>query len=100
LAAQLQNESKMIRAKQVRSKQRIEIGKHLVMDPEVYHGELAFKGTRVPVDVVLTYVVEGMSITEVPENWPDVSVEAVTEAVAFAKEALTKISPQLIDEPN
>jgi hypothetical protein len=41
-----------------------------------------------------------MSITEVPENWPDVSVEAVTEAVAFAKEALTKISPQLIDEPN
>jgi len=78
----------MMRPKQIRSKQRIEIGKYLVMDPEIYHGELTFKGTRVPVDVVLTYVVKGMSINEVPENWPDVSVEAVREALAIAKEAL------------
>jgi uncharacterized protein (DUF433 family) len=77
-----------MRIKQRHSKQRIKIGKHLVMDPEIYHGELTFKGTRVPVDVVLTYVIKGMPIYEVPENWPDVSVEAVAEALAFAKGAL------------
>jgi len=74
--------------KKNRPKQRIEIGKYLVKDPEIYHGELTFKGTRVPVDVVLTYVIKGMSLYDVPKNWPDVSVEAVVEALSFAKEAL------------
>lgn len=69
-------------------KKRVEIGKYLVMDPEIYHSELTFKGTRVPVDIVLGYVIKGMPINEVPENWPDVSVEAVTEALSFAKEGL------------
>jgi uncharacterized protein (DUF433 family) len=75
-------------AKTIHLKKRVEIGKYLVMDLEIYHGELTFKGTRVPVDVVLTYVIKGMPIHEVPENWPDVSIEAVAEALAFAKEAL------------
>lgn len=74
--------------KSSRALRRVEIGKYLVRDPEIYHGELTFRGTRVPVDVVLTYVVKGMSVNEVPENWPDVSVEAVQEALAFAQEAL------------
>jgi uncharacterized protein (DUF433 family) len=74
--------------KTARSKQRVEIGRYLVMDPEIYHGEMTFKGTRVPVDVVLTYVSKGMSMSEVQRNWPDVSPDAVAEALAFAKEAL------------
>lgn len=78
--------------KQGLPKQRIEIGKHLVRDPEIYHGELTFKGTRVPVDIVLTYVIKGMPIIEVPKNWPDVSVEAVVEALSYAKEALLEKS--------
>jgi len=82
-----------MRVKNSRSPQRIEIGRHLVMDPEVYHGELTFKGTRVPVDVVLTYVIKGMPLKEVPENWPDVSIAAVTEALAIAKEALLEKAP-------
>jgi uncharacterized protein (DUF433 family) len=74
--------------KKDRPKQRIEIGKYLVKDPEIYNGELTFKGTRVPVDVVLTYVIKGMPLDDVPKNWPDVSVDAVVEALSFAKEAL------------
>lgn len=58
------------------------------MDPKIYHGEITFKGTRVPVDVVLTYVSKGMSISEVQRNWPDVPPDAVAEALAFAKDAL------------
>ena len=74
--------------KKKHNKQRTEIGKYLVRDPEIYHGELTFKGTRVPVDVVLTYVIKGMPLYDVPKNWPDVSVDAVVEALSFAKEAL------------
>lgn len=80
-----------MRAKPVRPQQRIEIGRHLVMDPEVYHGELTFKGTRVPVDVVLTYVIKGMPLKEMPENWPDVSVAAVREALTLQVQTSQKL---------
>ncbi len=73
-----------------RLKKRIEIGQHLVRDPEIYHGELTFRGTRVPVRVVLAYVAKGMSLTRVRRNWPDVSIEAVMEALVLAREALVE----------
>jgi len=87
--------------KSARLKQRVEIGRFLLIDPEIYHGELTFKGTRVPVDVVLTYVSKGMPISEVQRNWPDVHPDAVAEALAFAKDALlekykTAVIPSLI----
>jgi uncharacterized protein (DUF433 family) len=76
------------RLKNGRLKKRLEIGQHLVRDPEIYHGELTFKGTRVPVSVVLAYVAKGMRLSHVRRNWPEVSDEAVTEALTLAKEAL------------
>jgi len=82
--------SKNGRLKNGRLKKRLEIGEYLVRDPEIYHGELTFKGTRVPVRVVLAYVAKGMSLARVRRNWPDVSREAAMEAVAFAREALVE----------
>ena len=38
---------------------RIEIGEYLVVDPEVCHGQLTFKGTRIPVETVLTFLSMG-----------------------------------------
>jgi uncharacterized protein (DUF433 family) len=73
-----------------RTPKRLEIGQYLVRDPEIYHGELTFKGTRVPVSVVLAYVARGMTLKKVERNWPDVSKDAVTEALIFAKEALVE----------
>jgi len=67
-------------------KKRIEIGKYLVRDPEIYHGELTFKGTRVPVSVVLAYIAKGISVDEVPRHWPEVSPAAAREAIFLCKE--------------
>jgi len=78
------------RLKNGRLKKRLEIGEYLVRDPEIYHGELTFKGTRVPVRVVLAYVAKGMSLSRIRRNWPDVSKEAVLEALVFAREALVE----------
>lgn len=73
-----------------RMPQRLEIGQHLVRDPEIYHGELTFKGTRVPVSVVLAYIADGMSLPRVRRNWPEVPKEAVQEALLLAQEALVE----------
>ena len=73
-----------------RKSKYMEVGKYLVADPEVYHGELTFKGTRVPVKTVLTYIAKGMNVDEAAKEWPDVSREAILEALALAVKALTK----------
>jgi uncharacterized protein (DUF433 family) len=66
---------------------RIEIGRYLVSDPEVYHGELTFKGTRIPVKTILTFIRLGDTIQHLARSY-ELPVEAVQEAVTLAGEAL------------
>ena len=67
---------------------RIEVGEHLVIDPEICHGQLTFRGTRVPVETVLTFIAGGSSIDDILDDWSYLSREAVTEAIHLACQAL------------
>jgi uncharacterized protein (DUF433 family) len=69
---------------------RIEVGKYLVSDPEVYHGELTFRGTRIPVKTILTFLGMGESIDELLDGFdhPRLCREAIQEAIELAKQAL------------
>jgi uncharacterized protein (DUF433 family) len=49
---------------------QLEIGEHLVIDPEVCHGQLTFKGTRIPVETVLLFLATGRTIDWVLAEWP------------------------------
>jgi uncharacterized protein (DUF433 family) len=59
----------------------IEIGKHLVIDPNICFGKLTFRGTRVPVEAVLVRLAQGKTIKYVQESWPYLGKEAVEEAI-------------------
>ena len=67
---------------------RIQVGEHLVIDPEICHGQMTFKGTRVPVDTVLSYLRKGYSVDQLIRSWPELTRPAVEEAIALAAEAL------------
>jgi uncharacterized protein (DUF433 family) len=69
---------------------RQEIGTYLVIDPEVCHGQLTFKGTRVPVDEVLNALAMGDTLDEVHESWPRVPREAVLEALQLAADVVAE----------
>ncbi len=69
------------------------IGKHLMVDPKVCHGRLTFKSTRVPVSTVLTFLSMGDSIDDILRNWPELSREAVEEAVRWAADLVHKKYP-------
>jgi uncharacterized protein (DUF433 family) len=71
---------------------RLEVGKYLVVDPRICFGKLTFKGTRVPVTTVLTFLAKGTTIPEILADWPQVSREAVEEAVRLAAAALAERS--------
>ena len=60
------------------------IGKHLLVDPRVCHGQMTFGGTRVPVETILVYLATGHSLEYLRNSWPQVSAEAIEEAVRLA----------------
>src|SRR3977135_1530951 len=73
----------------------LEIGEHLVVDQRVCHGKLTFKGTRLPVQTVLTLLTKnGRSIQYVQKSWPHLKKEAIDEAVRLAAAAW----PELLEE--
>lgn len=67
---------------------RVEIGRHLVFDSGICHGQLTFKGTRVPVDTVLTFLAKGYSVDQLLRSWPELTRPAVEEAIYLASQAL------------
>jgi uncharacterized protein (DUF433 family) len=77
-------------ATQMAERERIEIGKYLVVDPKICHGQLTFKGTRVMVRPVLRALQRGESWEEIKQGWPTVSEEAIKEAIELAIEKLVE----------
>jgi uncharacterized protein (DUF433 family) len=68
--------------------ERVEVGQYLVVDPEICHGQLTFKGTRVPVDTIFAYLEKGYSFEKLQASWPEVEREAIIEALQLASRAL------------
>jgi uncharacterized protein (DUF433 family) len=68
----------------------LEVGQHLIVDPRVCHGKLTFKGTRVPVETILNRLARGRTIEDLLTNWPELTREAIAEAVKLACAALVE----------
>ncbi len=65
------------------------LGQYLVADPEICHGQLTFKGTRILVKSVLYYVAQGKDWDWIAtECFDRVNREAIAEAVELAALAL------------
>jgi uncharacterized protein (DUF433 family) len=67
-----------------------EIGEHLIAHPGVCFGKVTFKGTRVPVKTVLNFMAMGWTIDQILEDWPQLTREAVVEALEMAAVAVEK----------
>ncbi len=73
--------------------QRVEIGNHLVIDPEICHGQMTFKGTRLPVDTVLTFLAKGYSVDQLLRSWPELTRPAVEEATEKSVNRASSLIP-------
>ncbi len=64
------------------------IGRFIVADPEICHGQLTFRGTRILVADILEQVAAGIAWETIVEEWRGgVSSDAITEAVRLASQA-------------
>lgn len=57
---------------------------HIVTDPDICHGQATIRGTRIPVSVVLASLAAGTSQQELLRDYPTLSPDAISAALAYA----------------
>jgi uncharacterized protein (DUF433 family) len=73
------------------AQKRKEYGQYIVADPEICHGQLTFKGTRIFVKDVLQMVAKGYDWDRISvECFGRVNREAIAEAIELARNALVE----------
>ena len=60
--------------------------KYLVHDPELCHGQLCVKGTRVFVTTILDSLAEGASRNQILHSYPTLQSVHINAALAYAAE--------------
>ncbi len=68
--------------------QRVSWAEHIVVDPEIHHGEPCIRGTRVPVAVVLGSLAQGLTPEEIMQEYPSITHEDIQACLAYAAEVI------------
>lgn len=73
----------------MKTRKRKELGQYIVADPEICHGQLTFKGTRILVSDVLYLLTKGWEWDRISAAYDTpLSREAIVEAIELARESL------------
>jgi uncharacterized protein (DUF433 family) len=76
------------------------VGRYIVTDPEICHGQPTFRGTRIFVSDVLEQVASGMIWDTIIQEWHgSITKEAIAEAVQLASRALLEHIDEYVLEP-
>jgi len=65
--------------------------KRIEINPRILAGKPVFKGTRIPIYVVLDMLAESMTAEEIVKAYPDLTKEDVSAAIRFASDSAKHI---------
>jgi uncharacterized protein (DUF433 family) len=72
------------------------VGRYIVADPKICHGQPTFRGTRILVADVLEQVAAGMAWKSIVEEWRgSITEEAIAESVRAARETFRQHAQEL-----
>jgi uncharacterized protein (DUF433 family) len=57
---------------------------HITADPQIMHGAVCFRGTRVPVSVVLDKLAAGETAASILSEYPTLRPEHIPAAIGYA----------------
>ncbi len=57
---------------------------YITADPEILHGAVCFRGTRVPVSVVLDNLAAGETVDTIVDQYPTLRPEHIPAAIGYA----------------
>jgi uncharacterized protein (DUF433 family) len=61
---------------------------HITYNPDILGGKPHIKGTRLSVEFIMELVASGGSITEIHNSYPQLSTEAIQEAIQYSAHAV------------
>jgi len=61
----------------------VELNKRIIVDPEVMAGKPIIKGTRIPVDLIVRLMAQGLTIQEILEDYPRLTKEDIKAALEY-----------------
>jgi len=67
---------------------RIRWQERIHISPDIHHGDPCIKGTRVPVAMIIGSLADGMSATEIREAYPQLALDDVYAALAYAADVV------------
>ena len=59
-----------------------------MVDRDIHHGDPCIKGTRIPAAVIVGSLADGMTAEEILQAYPQLTVEDVRAALAYATEIM------------
>lgn len=62
----------------------------IVIDPEIMTGKPVIKGTRIPVELIVRMLAQGISEEEILEEYPRLTPEDIRAALAYAATILAE----------
>ncbi|CAG0976302.1 MAG: hypothetical protein MPEBLZ_00314 [Candidatus Methanoperedens nitroreducens] len=75
------------------------LGRYIIADPSICHGEPTFRGTRILVKDVLEQIESGMAWEAIIEEWGGkLTRDAIADAIHLAREALSVYDPEISTE--
>lgn len=67
---------------------RINWKEHIIINPDLHHGDPCIKGTRIPVTTIVGSLADGLTADEIIAAYPQLSVVEVQAALAYAAEVM------------
>ena len=64
------------------------IRRYITINPNICHGRPVFRGTRIPVSLILQMIEGGDSIEDILRGYPSLSRSAIKAALHFASEVI------------
>ena len=64
----------------------------ITIDPEIVSGAPVFRGTRVPVDALLSNLEAGLTLDEFLDNFPTITREQALKVLGFSRATLQRLA--------
>lgn len=61
---------------------------YIIADPGIMHGAVCFRGTRIPVSVVLDNLAAGETAASILSEYPTLKAEHIPAAIGYAAEVV------------
>lgn len=70
--------------------------KYIVSNPEILGGKPVIKGTRIPVDQILSLLKDGFTVEAIKEEYPQLTVKTITDTIDEAGQLINKNASEIL----